>query len=212
MLNSFFSSLAVALYGIVGGPGVGKTSIIEALKEKGETTVREVATDYIFERMEEGVKEPWAEDNFQLSILNRTLHRENETLEKSRILKKKRVFSDRAILDLFVYLDVRGKLQTEEFKKGNEIIKSVKPEERYKAVFLVLPWGDATKDYRKDLNRHEELDEAQKLTQKTYEIYSQYFSRLIEVPGRMSPKERAEFVLRKVEEIETGALSLAALK
>ncbi len=52
---------------------------------------------------------------------------------------KKRVFSDRAVLDLYVYLDVHGKLNSDEFKKGSEIIKSVNPGERYKAVFLVLP-------------------------------------------------------------------------
>ena len=163
MIGMQFSILATLLYGIVGGPGVGKTSIVDALKEKGEMTVREVATDFIFEQMEGGIKEPWNEENFPAFSSSPLTFRENEILEKSKGMKKKRVFSDRAILDLYVYLDVRGKINSEEYKRGHELIKSVNPDERYKAIFLVLPWGDSSKDYRKALNRHEEQDEAEKI-------------------------------------------------
>ena len=211
MLGGFTAVLAVALYAIVGGPGVGKTSIIEALQEKGEETSREVATDYILERMEGGSKEPWKEKDFQLAILNRTLNRENKALQKSLQMKKSRIFSDRAILDLYVYMDVRGQLNSEEYKKSDDIIKEVKVQQRYTAIFFVLPWGEGSKDYKRAENRHEEHDEAQKLTLKTFEVYSKLFPELIEVPGKLSSKERADFVLRKVEELESRAFSGAPL-
>ncbi len=201
-----FTTLAVALYGIVGGPGVGKTSIIEALKEKGEEISREVATDYILEKLEEGSKEPWNEQDFQFTILSRTLERENEILQKSISTKKKRIFSDRAILDLYVYLDVRGKINSDEFVKSDEMIKKIQVQNRYKGIFFVLPWGEGEDDYRKAKNRHEDHDEAQKITLKTFEVYARFFPNIIQVPGKLSPKERAEFVLRKVQELEDDSI------
>lgn len=203
MFNGLIATLAVSLYGIVGGPGVGKTSIIEALKDKGEEISQEVATDYILERMEEGAKEPWNEKDFQFTILNRTLDRENEVIKKSKLTNKHRIFSDRAILDLYVYLDVRGKMNTEEYKKSDDLIKKVNVHNRYKAIFFVLSWGDEVQDYRTATNRHEEFDEAKQLAVKTFEVYSRYFPQMIKVPGRLSPKERADFVLRKVAELES---------
>lgn len=196
------TTLAVALYGIVGGPGVGKTSIIDALREKGEETSQEVATDFILERMEDGSKEPWNENDFQYTILNRTLEREDEVMRKSKLTNKERIFTDRAVLDLYVYLEVRGKKGSEEYQKSDELIKKVNVNDRYKAIFLVLPWGDEVNDYHNAKNRHEEVDEALILAHKTHEVYSQHFPNLIKVPGRLTPKERADFVLRKVAEIE----------
>ena len=118
-------------------------------------------------------------------------------------MNKERVFSDRAVLDLYVYLEVRGQKGSNEYQKSDELIKSVGAKDRYQAIFLVMPWGDEVNDYHMAKNRHEKVDEARILAQKTHEVYSQYYPNLICVPGNLTSKERADFVLSKVAEIES---------
>lgn len=54
MLNS------KGLYVITGGPGTGKTSLIEALERDGLKTIKEVARDIIKEQQQQGGEAlPW---------------------------------------------------------------------------------------------------------------------------------------------------------
>lgn len=64
-------------YIFTGTPGSGKTSVIQALKQKGYSVVPEAATDLIIDAQKSGVMEPWAEPAFIELI---TLHQKQRQL------------------------------------------------------------------------------------------------------------------------------------
>lgn len=199
-----FTILATAIYAIVGGPAVGKTSIINELSLQGETIVREAATDYVLEQLDKGVKEPWNRSDFQLNVLKLHLAREAEALTKVEAKKTGRIFSDRGLLDHFVYSEHRRQLDTKEFQEVKTILNNYDFKTYYRAVFYVHPFND--KDYSaiKTDARHEDTDESRILTKATYAMYKKHIPHLIEVPPQMTPKERAAFILDKIKEIENS--------
>ena len=87
-------------YVITGGPGVGKTSIILYLKEKGYHVVGEAATDVIRYWLDHGVAKPWDQDHksdFNDEILDLQEQRQNATPDTEF------VFLDRSMIDTFTY-------------------------------------------------------------------------------------------------------------
>lgn len=186
--------LATSIYAIVGGPSVGKTSIVKALKDEGEETLNEVATELILERLDDGHKEPWNEENFQLDILHKQLAREKAVHSGDNTDEKGRVFVDRGILDGLVYLDIRGKLQTEEFKEIKKLLENIDISNHYDKVFYVEPYNGDNFETEVTAARHEDKAEAIKISNLTKEVYSKYYI-LVHVPAYLTPKERAKFIL-----------------
>lgn len=206
--------LATALYAIVGGPSVGKTSIIEELNKMGEETVREVATDYIMEQQQKGIGEPWAEEDFQLVILQRHLEREKDALAKLKKNKKARVFSDRGILDGHVYTKFRKQEGSKSFEEIRHVIDTMDVSNHYKVVFFVLPHGGEAFESEKKKERPEATAEALKISEITRDVYSKNCTHFVEVPANMTPKERAEFILAQIEKHsfqEESQMSLAGV-
>ncbi|HVX42348.1 MAG TPA: AAA family ATPase [Mycobacteriales bacterium] len=64
-------------YVLTGAPGSGKTTLAEALRDRGVEVVPEAATDVIARRQAAGVPEPWATDSFVDEILR--LQRDRES-------------------------------------------------------------------------------------------------------------------------------------
>src|SRR5579863_25115 len=87
-------------YVITGGPGVGKTSIIHYLRDRGYHVLGEAATDVIRHSLEKGIAKPWDKDyksDFNDEILDLQYHRQNETPGTGL------VFFDRSMIDAFTY-------------------------------------------------------------------------------------------------------------
>jgi predicted ATPase len=55
--------MTVRRYVLTGAPGAGKTTLIDALRERGHAVVAEAATDVIARRHATGSSEPWTEDS-----------------------------------------------------------------------------------------------------------------------------------------------------
>ena len=53
-----------------GAPGVGKTTIIDRLRDRGRSVVVEAATDFNHTRLAAGVAQPWTETGFIDGILS----------------------------------------------------------------------------------------------------------------------------------------------
>lgn len=191
--------VATALYAIVGGPSVGKTSIIEELKEMGEETVREVAGDYIMERQEMGSAAPWSEDDFQLVILHRHLDREKTAVANSKRNNQTRIFSDRGILDGYVYSKIRNQEDMPVFQQIKNIISGIDVPNHYDVVFFILPHGGDEFQTEVHRGRPEATDEALRISELTWDVYRKYCPNVVEVPARMTPRERAEFIVAQVE-------------
>jgi len=193
MMIPSYIFLATAIYAIIGGPSAGKTSIINELKNSGEITVEEAATVHILQCQNNGDKEPWLKDGFQKSIFNLQIEFENKALTKN----PKSIFCDRGLLDSLVYLKVMQKENTEEYKHIKDSIDSKNIKDYYKKIFYVEPYIKESFVLSKSAVRRESTEEALNIGAAIKSIYEQYFT-VINVPGNLSPKERAEFILSHI--------------
>jgi len=187
--------LAAFMYAITGGPSSGKTSIIQELEKQEESVIHEAATDWILSQIRSGVSQPWNEERFTLDILNLQMERENPYLPLEG-----RVFVDRGIFDGYAFAMTHSLAGTQTLAAVNEILNPIDLNQRYKAVFFVLPYETDFSPQQTEVRR-EDAQEAAKLEVAAYTIYCRH-NHFILVPGGLSPEKRAEFILEKVRQIE----------
>lgn len=173
-------------YIFTGGPGAGKSSILDELKNRGYPVVAEVARKIIKE---------------QLAIGGDATHMGNRVAFRDLMLKhsiaaytdhlqtKGKMFFDRGIPDLYGYSELI-KVSVSKY------IKQAIEEYRYNAtVFMFPPWQEI---YSNDEERKQDFQEA--LT--TYHLIKKGYIEsgydLIEVP-KASINNRATFILEKIE-------------
>ncbi len=198
----YLSIFAVSLYAITGGPSVGKTSIIKELENMGEMTCREAATDIISQYQSNGVSHPWELSGFESEVYFEKVTREKAALAKADDLGKKKVFTDRGLLDTLVYLETNNKLNTDEYRKVNDHLKSLPLTDHYKAAFYVEPYAGSEFIADDTGVRHENTTEALRLGLEAKRTYAKAGIPVIVVPPHMTPKQRAEFVLEKLTQLE----------
>jgi len=137
---------------ITGGPGVGKTSIIRYLKEKGYHVVGEAATDVIRRSLEKGISMPWDKEfksDFNDEILELQYKRQNKTPDRGL------VFFDRSMIDTFTYalIPMGGTKSLEAMARR---VQSVLDQQFYnQTVFFI----DNLNGCEKNEIRHENLDQ-----------------------------------------------------
>jgi len=165
---------------LTGGPGVGKTTLIDHLGSLGFATVREAARDVIEEQALLGSDVlPWRNQSvFQRHVFN--LQLEREATASGPI-----VFMDRGIPDGVAYLRAYG------LSVFRDML--VQSRERYDGVFLVEPHGV----YSDDPQRREKSEQALILHKVLGTTYRDLGYELIVVPA-MSVTRRAEFVVERV--------------
>ncbi|SFN89011.1 Predicted ATPase [Paenimyroides ummariense] len=172
------------LFVITGGPGVGKTTLLNALENKGFITVPEDARQIIKEQMRvDGEGLPWKNKAYYSELMLRA------SLEiYQRVVSKASseiVFFDRGILDTICYMEMENLPITEEL---NTLIKSC-PYNR--KVFILPPWKDI---YATDNERKQSWEEAVYTFEKMKETYLKYGYEIIEVP-KTTVAERCNFVM-----------------
>jgi|GEM_PF-1007206 len=192
----FTVCLAAMIYALAGGPSSGKTSIIKELEKRQENVIHEAATDWIIRKIEAGISEPWKEENFTLDILKVQLEREELWL-----FKEERVFVDRGIFDIYPFAMTYGLAGTKTLSEVNQILNPINLNQWYKAIFFIMPHSANFSTARTEI-RKESTQEAAELEVATYAIYCSH-NNFILVPGGMTSAERADFILRKIEEIKS---------
>lgn len=197
--------LATYLYALVGGPFVGKTSIIEALQEAGELIGREAALDFIIEEQARGIKAPWEEPGFEIRLFDEKVRRENHLLEVAKKADKARVFLDRGLHDSLAYIKMNKKEASVEADYIVHRIKELAASNRYKAVFYVEPYSSTHFRAHTSEERHETTEMALQIASLIKEAYETAQVHLIPVPPDMTPKERALFVLKEALRLEESA-------
>lgn len=189
--------LATSLYAIIGGPSVGKTSILEELKSKGQHTIEEAATVIIKKNFKNGIKNPWEKEGFQADIFALQLELENKAMKSS----KQEFFVDRGILDNLVYLEINGKKNTKEYKNIKNKIQAMNIANHYKAIFYVEPYSkDKFKTSTTEI-RHENTEEALKIANAIKKAYSKYYT-IYTIPGDLSPKARAALIEKTIKKLK----------
>ena len=166
---------------ISGGPGGGKTTIINALKQLGYFCYDEISRDLIEKGIESGKQNLFVEDPIKFSD---TLWKKREEQYKNSIIQKKydKVFFDRSLIDITSYLEFIGKRNINLEKKLVNF--------NYDVVFLVKP---IKKNYRKDSSRYEDYNESIKIHNILKKNYRIQF-KTINVPYRKLSK-RLNFII-----------------
>lgn len=163
---------------ITGGPGSGKTSLIDNLRQKGFHCYEEVSRQLI-QRME--ISTSFKDFNFEDEVFSL---RKKDFLDASVDLQ----FYDRSMIDNLAYL-TKNKLNVSESMDND-----CNQHRYFTKVFILPPWHDI---YENDNERVEEYDEAVDIHNYLIEAYTKYNYTLIEVP-KASVEERIDFILNRI--------------
>ena len=136
---------------ISGGPGGGKTTIINSLKDLGFFCYDEISRELIEKYKKNGHKNIFIEKPVNFSNI---LWKKREEQYKNSIIQKKyqKVFFDRSLLDITSYLEFVGMRNSNLEKKLKNF--------NYDIVFLVKP---NKKFYKKDYSRLEDFNKSMKI-------------------------------------------------
>ena len=166
---------------ISGGPGGGKTTIINSLKDKGYYCYDEISRELIQKYKKKYNQNIFFENPLEFSNI---LWKKREEQYKNSIIQKKydKVFFDRSLLDITSYLEFIGKRNLNLERK----LKNLK----YDIIFLIKP---TKKNYKKDFSRYEDFSQSIKIHNILERNYKNYF-KTINVPFEKL-KDRLNFII-----------------
>jgi predicted ATPase len=166
---------------ITGGPGSGKTTLIEALKNLGYATTVEAGRAIIQDQVAIGGHAlPWRDPKLFAEMMLSWDVRSYRTAQQSA----GPVFFDRGVLDVLGYLRLIG-------VPVSASMEAAAKEFRYNSrVFVAPPWQEI---FRQDQERKQDFAEAVR-TYEAMSIYTEFGYELVEIP-RVSVEDRVRFVL-----------------
>ena len=170
---------------LIGGPGTGKTAVIESLKERGFYCLEEISRTVTLEAQKQGISQLFLSKPllFSQKLLE---GRENQFLDAQKS-DSKYIFFDRGIPDVKAYLDY---YKTEHPDVFLEKCKNYS----YDLVFHFMPWEAI---YTQDNERYESFDEAKKNDFFITKTYHALGYELINVPFK-SINERVNFIINSL--------------
>ena len=172
---------------ISGGPGGGKTTIINSLKNLGYFCYDEISRDLIKKGKKNDDQNLFIENPLKFSKI---LWKKREDQYKNSLIQKKydKVFFDRSLLDITSYLEFIGKRNLNFEKKITNF--------NYDLVFLIKP---IKKFYKKDFSRFEDFNESLKIHGILKKNYQKHF-KTIKVPYKKLSK-RLNFIIEFCEKL-----------
>lgn len=174
-------------YIITGGPGAGKTSLLNALQETGFSISEEAARQLIIEELHKGSDcLPWINlPAFAEKALERMQALYLEAPEKEITL------FDRGIPDIIAYL------KTASIDPDAKYYQALFQYQYQPQVFILPPWEGI---YVNDSERWQTFEEATSLYRAIKETYEELGFELIELPA-ISVSGRAKFVADFIDEL-----------
>ncbi|WP_338839239.1 AAA family ATPase [Flavobacterium ginsenosidimutans] len=175
-------------YVITGGPGVGKTSVIDELSQCGYSIAIEDARRIIREQIViQGDGLPWRNKSLYAQLM---LEASIETYQRINAdLQSEKVFFDRGILDTLCYMNM------EQIPIPSEVDKLISDYPYNRRVFILPPWEEI---YKTDNERKQSWDEAIHTFDMMKQTYLHYGYEVIEVP-KNSIKDRCQFILSQIQ-------------
>lgn len=170
---------------IIGGPGTGKSTIIEGLIDNGYCCYPEISRQVTLEAQKQGIEYLFLENPLLFSEMlldGRKKQYQNALKEPSEI-----VFIDRGIPDVVAYMDYIGDSYPDFFEAACQDYK-------YSKIFILPPWEEI---YTTDKERYENFEQAKAIDNHLVETYKNYGYELIEVP-KDSVANRILFILDKI--------------
>jgi predicted ATPase len=170
---------------IIGGPGTGKSSIIDSLVTKGYCCYPEISREVTLEAQKRGIEQLFLEDPllFSQMLLDGRVKQYNNAQNEAHPM----VFIDRGIPDVVAYLDYIGDSYPDHFDLACR-------ENNYTKIFILPPWEEI---YESDSERYENFEQAKTIYKHLIETYQKYGYNLIEVP-KDSVDNRILYILDKI--------------
>ncbi|WP_426095353.1 AAA family ATPase [Flavobacterium sp. DSR2-3-3] len=170
---------------IIGGPGTGKTTIIDGLVAKGHCCYPEISREVTLEAKKQGIEQLFLEKPLLFSELlleGRKKQFQNAVKESHEV-----VFIDRGIPDVLAYMHYIGDSYPATFDAACR-------EHTYSKIFILPPWEEI---YISDDERYENFEQAKLIYNHLTETYQNYGYELIEVPKDTMDK-RILFILDEI--------------
>jgi predicted ATPase len=172
------------LFVITGGPGAGKTTILNALQRRGFACVPEAARQIIQDEVyanSDGV--PWRNmERYTALMLQRSVEDYLSHAAATHI-----TFFDRGILDTITHTRINGLTLPE------TAYADARRHRYNRLVFMAPPWPEI---YATDAERKQTLEEALSVYRVNCEVYQDYGYEIVEIP--QAPVEsRVDFILSR---------------
>jgi len=171
---------------ITGGPGTGKSSIINELLKRGYTCLEEISRQVIIDARKDGIDQLFLKDPLMFSKL--LLKGRKQQYDEAEKHDSDIVFIDRGIPDVLAYMDFIND------KYPDEFIETCK-NNVYNYVFILSPWQEI---FTGDNERYENFDQAVTIHQHLLDTYEKYEYNLIDVPFDTVEK-RADYILKIIK-------------
>ena len=180
---------------ITGGPGTGKTSIINVLKKKNFHCFEEIIRTLTLAAKKEHdtsaqVSNPIAFVNDPMLFNTNLLNGRVEQFRQAGTIEKDICFFDRGIPDVLAYMAFFNQSYDDKFINACR-------DNVYSHVFLLPPWKAL---YTSDNERFESFNESQKIHQHLVEVYNRFGYNIMNIPfGTIA--DRTENILNIIEKL-----------
>jgi predicted ATPase len=170
---------------IIGGPGSGKTTLIESLREKGYCCYPEISREVIHEARKQGIEQLFLENPLLFSEL--LLEGRKKQYQSAIEETHDTVFIDRGIPDVLAYMHYIGDAYPAGFDQACR-------DHRYTSIFVLPPWEEI---YVSDDARYENFEQSKLIHRHLCETYGSFGYKLLEVPTG-TVEDRVTFVLENL--------------
>lgn len=171
---------------LIGGPSTGKTTLLNALKDSGQTCYAEISRTVTRAAQEEGIAQLFLTDPLLFS--QKLLEYRIIQFKDAEKEKQPYVFIDRGIPDVVAYMDYMNQEYPAYFKEACQ-------EYRYDQIFILPPWQEI---HTTDGERYENFEQATAIQDNLIKTYTQYGYDLIKIP-KASVEERLNFVMNHIQ-------------
>lgn len=167
---------------ITGGPGTGKSSIVDELKKRGQICFDEISRQVTLEARKKGIEQLFLTEPLLFSEL--LLEGRLKQFYDADQYEGSTIFLDRGLPDVLAYMDYFGTNYQIDFVETCQI-------NRYDQIFILAPWQDI---FVSDSVRYENFEQSELIHKHLLNSYKNFGYNLIDVPFE-SIEKRADFIL-----------------
>jgi predicted ATPase len=170
---------------ITGGPGTGKTTVINELSSRNFNCMHEISRQVTLDARENGIDQFFMSDPLMFSKL--LLEGREQQYRDAIATNHELIFFDRGIPDVPAYMDFMGTAYSNSYNESSLT-------NRYATVFLMPPWAEI---YLSDNERYESYEQSLVIYKYLKSAYIKYGYTIIEVPFG-SVENRTDFILKQL--------------
>ena len=173
---------------ITGGPGTGKSSIINELLKRGHQCFEEISREVTLKARKDGIEQLFLTNPLLFSEL--LLEGRTKQYIEAEQSEKDLIFLDRGLPDVLAYMDYIGDPYPQSFVDACK-------DHVYDHVFILAPWQEI---YSSDNERYESFEQALQIHEYLLNTYKNYNYNLLDVPFG-SIESRTDFILNSIQDV-----------